>query len=234
MTNPKHPVVTIIPARGGSKGIPGKNIRPLHGQPLIAYSILDAQEAQLVDQVYITTDDAAIAQVAKDYGAEIIHRPADFATDTASSESALIHALQTIETTGIEPELVVFLQCTSPLRTGVDIDHAIKQLRTEGADSLLSVSPNHRFIWEVVDGVAKSINYDYRHRQRRQDMNPQYVENGSIYIFKPWVLKELGNRLGGKISLFIMNEEAAHEIDSILDFKVVESLLQESVIHHAN
>lgn len=225
MTNAMHPVVAIIPARGGSKGVPSKNIRPLHGNPLIAYSILDAQEAKLVDRVYITTDDSEIAQVSKEYGADIINRPSEFATDTASSESALVHALQAIEQAGIQPELIVFLQCTSPLRTGLDIDHAIEKLRTENADSLLSVSPSHRFIWEEVDGIAKSINYDYRNRKRRQDMNPQYVENGSIYIFKPWVLKELDNRLGGKIALFPMSEAAAHEIDSIVDFKIVESLL---------
>jgi CMP-N,N'-diacetyllegionaminic acid synthase len=221
-------VIAIIPARGGSKGIPGKNIRPLNGKPLIAYSIEAAREAQMVDQVYISTDDTQIAQVATDYGASIIHRPPELATDTASSESALLHALEAIEESEVQPELVVFLQCTSPLRTSTDINLAIQQLRAEGADSLLSVSPSHRFLWHQVDGAAESINYDYRHRRRRQDMNPQYVENGSIYIFKPWVLKEFGNRLGGKISLFPMSEVAAHEIDSIQDFKIAEFLIE----HH--
>ncbi|MEM6253252.1 MAG: acylneuraminate cytidylyltransferase family protein [Cyanobacteria bacterium P01_D01_bin.156] len=221
-----NPVITIIPARGGSKGIPGKNVRCLIDKPLIAYSILDAQESHQVDQTYVTTDDSEIASVSRHYGAEIIQRPPDLATDTAASESALIHALTAIETEGTCPELIVFLQCTSPLRTGADIDHAIQQLRDENADSLLSVSPSHRFLWHMVDGVARSINYDYCHRRRRQDMNPQFVENGSIYVFKPWVLKELRNRLGGKISLFPMSEAAAHEIDSTLDFKIAEFLIK--------
>ncbi|WP_414550946.1 cytidylyltransferase domain-containing protein [Anabaena sp. CCY 0017] len=223
-------IVVVIPARGGSKGIPGKNIRPLADKPLVAHSILDAQEAQLVDRIYVTTDDPEISSVSRSYRAEIIQRPIELATDTASSESALIHALTEIEKTGIKPELIVFLQCTSPLRTGSDIDHAIEQLRSENADSLLSVSPTHRFLWHQVNGVTESINYDYRQRQRRQDMNPQYMENGSIYIFKPWVLKELNNRLGGKISMFVMNEEQSYDIDSLNDFEYVEFLLSKQLV----
>jgi N-acylneuraminate cytidylyltransferase len=217
--------IAIITARGGSKGIPGKNIKSLGGKPLIAHSILDALEAQQVDRIYVTTDDPEIAQVSTDYGASIIHRPAELANDTASSESALIHALTEIEKSGINPELIVFLQCTSPLRTGLDIDRAIEQMRAENADSLLSVSPSHRFLWQKVDNEAQSINYDYRDRPRRQDLNPQYMENGSIYIFKPWVLKELNNRLGGKISLFVMDEDQSWEIDSLQDFRYIEFLM---------
>lgn len=218
----------IVPARGGSKGIPRKNVRMLAGKPLIAHSILDATEARLIDKVYVSTDAPEIAEVSRTYGAKVIDRPKEFASDTASSESALIHALSEIEKLE-SPDLIVFLQCTSPIRTGADIDRAIAQLQAENADSLLSVSPSHRFLWEEVDGIAKSINYDYRHRQRRQDMKPQYVENGSIYIFKPWVLKDLGNRLGGKISMFLMSEAANWEIDSILDFEIAEFLLKRQV-----
>lgn len=223
-------IVVIIPARGGSKGLPGKNIHLIGGKPLIAHTIQDAQEAHLVDQVYVSTDDAEIASVSRSYGAEVIQRPTELATDTSSSESALIHALIEIEKTGVSPELLVFLQCTSPLRNGSDIDRAIEQLRSENADSLLSVSPNHRFLWHLLDGVAESINYDYRQRKRRQDMNPQYMENGSIYILKPWVLKELNNRLGGRISLFIMSEEQSYDIDSLNDFEYAEFLLSKQSV----
>lgn len=219
-------VIAIIPARGGSKGVERKNLRLLAGQPLIYYSIVGAQASKLVDQVYVSTDDREIAEVSRGYGAKVIDRPTNLAGDTASSEMALIHALSKFEQSNVLPTLVVFLQCTSPIRTGQDIDHAIAKIQADGADSLLSVSPSHRFLWQEIDGIAASVNYDYRHRPRRQDMTPQYVENGSIYIFKPWVLKELGNRLGGKISMFLMSELASWEIDSALDFDVVESLLK--------
>ena len=214
--------IAIIPARGGSKGVPRKNIRFLAGKPLIAHSIEDAQESTSVDQVYVSTDDTEIASISAEYGAKIIQRPADLANGTASSESALIHSLQALEAQNINPDLLVFLQCTSPIRTGAEIDQAIAKLKAEEGDSLVSVSPSHRFLWEEVNGVAKSINYDYRHRPRRQDMNPQYVENGSIDVFKPWVLKENKNRLGGKISLYVMSEIAAVEIDSEEDFQMIE------------
>ena len=226
-------IITIIPARGGSKGLSGKNIKTLAGKPLIAHSIIHSKEAKLVDKVYVSTDDREIAEISRDYGAEIINRPDELAGDIASSESALIHAVEQIEATEVTIDLVVFLQCTSPIRTEIDIDNAIRKVKTEGADSLLSVSPSHRFLWQEVDGVAKSINYDYRHRPRRQDMPSQYVENGSIYVFKPWVLKQLNNRLGGKIALLTMSEAASWEIDSLLDFEIAESLLKKQVIANA-
>jgi len=219
--------VAIIPARGGSKGVPRKNIRPLAGQPLIAHSIQDALEAKDVDQVYVSTDDREIADISENYGAEVIHRPAELANDTASSEAALIHAVSEIEKLDILLDNIVFLQCTSPIRTGQDIDQALEKLQAKQADSLLSVSPNHRFLWEEQEGVAHPINYDYRQRPRRQDMSPQYVENGSIYIFKPWVLKEQNNRLGGQIALYVMSEESALEIDSTTDLKVIEAIVSE-------
>ena len=195
------------------------------GVPLIAHSILDCRESQRVDRIFVSTDDDEIAQISEQYGATVVHRPAAIAGDHASSESALVHALGQIETTDFQPDLIVFLQCTSPIRTGADIDRAIHQLQASDSDSLLSVSPSHRFLWQEKAGEAVSINYDYRQRQRRQDLVPQYVENGSIYIFKPWVLKTLNNRLGGKISLFCMDEKAALEIDSLLDWKIVELFL---------
>lgn len=217
-------VVAIIPARGGSKGVPRKNLAPLLGKPLIVHSIEDAREASLVDRVYVSTEDQEIAAVSRGAGAEVIVRPEAIAGDTATSEAALLHALGEIERTGPSPELVVFLQCTSPIRTGQDVDGAITRLREAGADALLSVSPSHRFLWEERDGAGRPVNYDFRRRPRRQDWG-QYVENGSIYVFKPWVLKEEGNRLGGKISLYVMGEDAAWEIDSRRDFQIVEMLL---------
>lgn len=227
-------IYSIIPARGGSKGIPRKNILPIAGKPLICCSIEQSVQSSRVDRTIVSTDDQEIATVAQNYGAEVIMRPAEISGDNASSESALIHALNYLkQTEDYEPDLVVFLQCTSPLRKHDDIDKAIIKFQHEQADSLLSVSPGHSFLWEQIDGVARSINYDYLSRPRRQDMNPQFRENGSIYIFKPWVLREHNNRLGGKISLYVMDEPCI-DIDSMLDFEIAEFLLTKQKINYAN
>ena len=217
--------ICIIPARGGSKGILRKNVRMFDQKPLLAHTIEDALESRQVDGTYVSTEDAEIAAVARKYGAEVIHRPADLATDDASSESVVNHALSMLEPKLGMIEWIVLLQCTSPFRSGRDIDRALDQLRVERADSLFSVSPSHRFLWEKKDGNPHPINYDPRHRPMRQQMR-QYFENGSIFIFRPSILKEQGNRLGGRVTMFIMSEEAGMDIDTPLDWQVAESLLQ--------
>ena len=221
-------IISIIPARGGSKGLPKKNILDLCGKPLIAHSISQSLNSSLVDATYVTTDSQEIADVAKKYGASVIMRPQELASDTATSESALIDALTKIEVNeGYTPELVVFLQCTSPIRDDNDINDAIQQLIKTNADSLLSVVENHRFLWEADDaGSARSLNYDYSNRQRRQDMKPQFCENGSIYIFRAENLKKFNNRLHGKITLYIMKPESGYEIDDEIDLAVIKYILQ--------
>jgi N-acylneuraminate cytidylyltransferase len=219
-------VVAIIPARGGSKGIPGKNIKLFNGEPLIAHTIRSAQNASKVDAVFVSTDSPEIARIAEKMGALTITRPEILSSDEASSESALSHALQHIETQHGTPDLVVFLQATSPIRQADDIDNAIDALRSDSGDSLVSVSPNHRFLWRQTENGAEPINYDHRKRPRRQDMEQQFVENGSIYVFKPWVLKQDNNRLGGHIVLYPMSEAAAWEIDSLLDWQIAETLMK--------
>ncbi|AEE22233.1 acylneuraminate cytidylyltransferase [Glaciecola sp. 4H-3-7+YE-5] len=219
-------IVCVIPARGGSKGVPLKNIRLLAGKPLIAHTIEQVVKAQHDIEVYVSTDDLAIADIATQAGSRVIMRPDSLSGDKSTSESALLHALTEIETKGAI-DYVVFLQCTSVFRSSTDIDRAINQIIKDESDSLLSVVPSHRFLWQVSDKGAESINYDFKHRPRRQDMEPQYQENGSIYIFRPWVLRQFNNRLGGKIALYQMDERSAIDIDSELDFKVAELLLSQ-------
>jgi CMP-N,N'-diacetyllegionaminic acid synthase len=217
-------VITIIPARGGSKGIPRKNLVSVYGRPLVCHTIDQSLRASLVDRTIVSTDDSEIAAIAESSGAEVIMRPAKISGDIASSESALVHALEYLRRIEEhEPTFVVFLQCTSPLRRERDIDKSIIQIQEEQADSLLSVSPSHLFLWERVDEVARPVNYDYRRRPRRQEMKPQFRENGSIYIFKPWVLQEYNSRLGGKISLYQMDHPCI-DIDSMIDIKIVDFL----------
>ena len=219
-------VVAIIPARGGSKGVPGKNIRMLCGRPLIQYSIEHALNAASVDEVYVTSDSEAIGEVASMSGANVIARPSDLSGDNASSESAILHALGDIEkSTGSLPELVVFMQCTSPLREPGDIDKALEYFRSENANSLLSVVPNHRFIWSDQDGVVSALNYDPKNRPRRQDMTPQYMENGSFYIFDAARFLAEKNRLFGKTVVYEMSSDSMLEIDEELDFVLIEALM---------
>lgn len=225
MSSPTSRIVAIIPARGGSKGIPRKNIKPFRGRPLIAWSIDDARQAKSVNEVYVSTDDQEIASVARQYGAQALMRPPDLATDTSSSEAALLHALDLLEKNQPPVDLVVFLQATSPVRTSTHVEEALELFHRKKADSLLSVCPAHVFLWEQRDGWGVPLNYDYRHRPMRQQMS-QFRENGSIYIFKPAILRETGSRLGGKIALYAMPEACCVDIDTPADWAGAETILE--------
>jgi YrbI family 3-deoxy-D-manno-octulosonate 8-phosphate phosphatase len=224
-------IVAVIPARGGSKGIPKKNIYPLAGKPLIAHTIDHARQSAQVSRVITSTDDGQIAEIARSCGAEVVMRPAEISGDAASSESALLHVLDHLrDTEGYEPDLVVFLQATSPLRRADDIDNAITLLREEKADSLFSASPVHGFVWRIdhknEEGHRlRSLTYDYKSRQRRQDAPEDLIENGSIYLFKPWVIRQLNNRLGGKIVAYRMDALYSFQVDEPSDLELMEALL---------
>lgn len=222
MTKPR--VVAIIPARGGSKGILHKNLQPVAGKPLITHSVEHALQAPIVDRVVVSTDDKAIAETAAAAGAEIILRPEKISGDTAASEDALLHALDRLREGGYEPDIVVFLQPTSPLRAASDVEESVQTLIREGADSLMSGTPLDAFVWGREAGELSSITYDYRSRPRRQEIHEHFIENGSIYVFKPWVLRELGNRLGGKIAVYRMSFLQALEIDKPQDLALADRL----------
>ncbi|MBT3981931.1 MAG: acylneuraminate cytidylyltransferase family protein [Bacteriovoracaceae bacterium] len=220
--------VAIIPARGGSKGIPKKNLIPFCGKPLIAWSIEQAVSASHIDSVWVTSDDEEILSVAQSYGANPILRPNDISGDGASSESAWIHAVDDIRNKGIDIDLAIGIQATSPLREAKDLDLAIEKFRNDQLDSLFSASLiEDFFIWEEDDdGNLKSQNYDHLNRKRRQDIKPQYVENGSFYLFKPDDISKFDNRLSGKIGFSIMEFWKTFEIDSMEDLEFCEALMK--------
>ncbi len=219
--------VAIIPARGGSKGLKEKNIYPVAGKPLLAWTVLQALASTSIERVFVTTDDGAIAQVASEYGAEVIVRPPELAGDKASSESAILHAVGVIEREYHMPlSTIVFLQATSPLRKPEDIDRAVELFVQEGADSLISVTrADDLTLWERRDGKWDSVNFDYRNRGMRQDRPTQFIENGSIYIFKPEILVTFGNRIGQKLSAYEMEFWQTWEIDTIEEIDLIEYYL---------
>jgi CMP-N,N'-diacetyllegionaminic acid synthase len=217
------PTVAVILARGGSKGIPYKNIMPFCGKPLIAWSILQARGSERIDEVWVSSDSAEILAVAKDRGAVPLVRPDELATDTAEAEGGLLHIVDSWQArNGVPPERVVFLQATSPLRQVDDIDKAIAAFEREAADSLFSASLlQDACIWSSLDGKYRSVTYDYKNRGRRQDRKPMVLENGSIYIFKSETLRRERNRIGGKIAVYLMENWQSHEIDDPNDADLV-------------
>ena len=220
-------IITVIPARGGSKRIPSKNLMPIGGLPLIAHSIRHALGSQHVSEVWVSTDDERIASVAMSHGAQVIKRPGDISGDTASSESALLHALDALKERGrADPGLLVFLQCTSPLRRVNDIDRAIETLVAQQADSLFSAREFNRLIWAQKDEEYYSLNYNFHKRQREQEMAEQWQENGSIYVLKPEILRQNNNRMGGRIALYEMEYWSGFQIDTPEDVELIEWLMQ--------
>ena len=216
--------IVIIPARGNSKGIPKKNIISLAGKPLIAWSIDSALRAKLIDKVVVSTDCDKIEAVAKGYGADVVTRPNELAADTASSETALMHCLEMLQL-GNELEYVVFRQCTSPLVTPNDIDEIINHARKNNYDSVFSAYEEH-FMgrWKDKGEEIVPVNYDPKNRKMRQDIKPDIVENGAIYVLKPDVLKG-GSRFGKDIGVYLMPWERSFQIDTLVEVQIIEKLM---------
>ena len=203
--------LALIPARGGSKGIPGKNLQQVGGVPLVCRSIRAAQASIAVGRVVVSTDDDAIAAAAEHEGAGVIRRPAAIAGDRASSESALLHALEQLEQQGpLETELV-FLQCTSPFTTGVHIDAVLAALKDEDCNSSFSVSAWHGFLWRA-DGRGINHNPELP-RQRRQDLEPAFLETGAIYAMGVTAFRGCGSRFCPPTRPVVL-EEVGPEIDT--------------------
>ena len=224
--------VAVIPARGGSKGLKNKNIYPVAGKPLLAWTILQALASTSIERVFVTTDDQTIAEVASEFGAEVIVRPPELSGDKATSESAIIHAAGVIERDHHIPiDIIVFLQATSPLRKPQDIDRAVELFLREGADSLISVTrADDLTLWESKGGEWKSVNFDYRNRGMRQDRPTQFIENGSIYIFNPETLTVFGNRIGEKLSAYEMEFWQTWEIDTLEEIDLIEYYIHKKAL----
>lgn len=200
----------------------------LAGRPLVAWSIQHARDAKLLDRVIVSTDGEEIAAEAKRWGADVpFMRPADISGDRASTELAMIHALEMLAKSGYHPDFVMLLQATSPVRLPGAIDRAIRLLMESKADSLVSGTEIHPFLWRNV-GNGEAL-YDFRKRPMRQDIPENerlYEENGSIYIVRTEILLRDKCRLGGKIVIFPMSSKEKVDLDTLDDFAAAEAIFQ--------
>ena len=225
-------VNAVILARGGSKGILGKNIIEFCGKPLLAWTIEQCLQAESVSGVWVSSDDEKILAVAEKYGAQLIERPAKISDDYATSESAWLHAVNYLEQRELTTDVLLAPQVTSPLRTSEDIEKAIVIFENEQLDSLFSASiAEDLYYWErAKDGQLSSVNYDYLNRKRRQDFQPQIIENGSFYLLKPDILKKENNRFGGEVGYSEMEFWKMFEIDELDDLRMCSSLMNEFLL----
>ncbi len=232
-------ILGIITARGGSKGIPGKNIKLLLGKPLIAYTIEAAQKSGVLDRLILSTDDPAIAEVAKKYGCEVpFLRPAEFSNDTASSLSVLQHAAKALkDADGYEADYILLLQPTSPLRQASHIKESVDLILKTDADSVLSVAEipeNFNYKKTMIlaeDGTLKLINGDpiYKRVARRQDLPKNYWSVGSLYLFKTALLFDpvKPNFYGEKTLPYIIDQKYVVDINVLADWDEAEKAFRE-------
>jgi N-acylneuraminate cytidylyltransferase len=220
--------IAIIPARAGSVGIKDKNIRSFCGVPLLVRAIHAAKQSAAVERVIVTTDSDRYADLCREAGVEVMMRPAELATGTASSESALLHVLETLRAAGQTlPDWVVFQQCTSPFTRPEDIDGLLRHVQEANADSGFTAVRSHRFLWRVLqDGAAEGINHDKSVRPRRQDREPEFMENGAVYVMKTDGFLRHKHRFFGRTVLLEVPEYQGIEIDSEDDWLIAEGIFR--------
>lgn len=221
--------IAIIPARGGSQGLPGKNVARVGGVPLVARAVHAALAAARIGRVVVTTDDEEIADVARAAGAEVVDRPAELASVTASSESALLHALTTLGLDTPPPAaarassgVTVFIQATSPFIDPGDLDAAVARVEQGERDVVFAATPTHGFLWrersDASDGASPvGVNHDPARRPRRQDREPEFLETGAFYVFRTDGFLQARHRFFGRVGIQTVNPDTAIEIDDAAD-----------------
>lgn len=218
-------IIAVIPARGGSKGVPKKNLHPLAGRPLIAHAIEAAKQSKYVERVIVSTDDQEIARIAADEGAEVIMRPAELATDEAPTEAALLHVVETLKAAeGYEVKVVVTLEPTSPLRTPELINRCLQILCEKDADSVFTVVEMRACLGRL--DAAGRFSYVSPHQpRRRQDRELLYQENGAVYVSKAAMLASQRRVTGGEAYGMVINSAMGIDINTPADFALAEALM---------
>jgi N-acylneuraminate cytidylyltransferase/CMP-N,N'-diacetyllegionaminic acid synthase len=228
-------VLALIPARSGSKGLPGKNIRPLGGKPLLAWPIEAARASRLVDDVVISTDSAEFAEIAERHGARApFLRPAELAADTAPSIGFILHAIDTLEAAGERFDYLIVLEPTSPLTEGTDIDAAIERLDAAGgeADALVGVTPmvtQHPAFFVRIGEDGRISPYgaaDFANLPRRQDIDPVFCLDGSLYLSTVEAIRRERSFCHTRTIAFETERHKAFEVDDLVDFLCIEAISQ--------
>ncbi len=205
--------IAVIPARGGSQGVPGKNVAPVGGQPLVARAVHAARRAELVDRVIVSTDDPLVADAARAAGAEIVARPAELSGDAASSESAVLHAL---DVAAPDAQVALLVQCTSPFLTAADLDAVAAPVLAGQADCAFTAAPSHGFLWRP-DGTG--VNHHAASRARRQDRPVELLETGAAYAMRVAGLRWHAHRFFGRIQPVVVDAARTLEIDEPADLE---------------
>jgi CMP-N,N'-diacetyllegionaminic acid synthase len=226
-------IVAVIPARGGSKRLPRKNVLELAGKPLIAWTIEAALDSKYIDRVLVSTDDDEIKLISKQFGAEVpFDRPKQLASDEASSESVLLHTLDDLECSGDTYQFVVMLQPTSPLRKSEDIDSSIEFLEEKAADAVISVCKSlHSPLWSNTlpkdFNMSNFIGRDIKGK-RSQDLPDYYQLNGGVYVCSVSAFrKEKSLFINDNIYAYVMRQSRSIDIDNWIDYKMAEMLIKE-------
>jgi len=222
-------MIALIPARGGSKGLPGKNIKLLNGKPMIAYTIEAALKSKKISRVILSTDDTEIARVGQQYGAEVpFMRPDYLATDTARSLDVFDYTITQLELLeNIEINEFIILQPTSPLRKSIHIDEAITLFKEKNADSIISYcKEDHPIVWhKYIDNEGRFSNiFKDDFIKNRQEIKPTYYPNGSIFILKKEIINS-GNYYQSNSFAYIMEKKYSIDIDTIDDFRLAQFLI---------
>jgi CMP-N,N'-diacetyllegionaminic acid synthase len=223
-------MIALIPARGGSRGLPGKNIRPLNGRPLIGWTILAALAAREVDRVIISTEDEAIAEVARGFGAEIpFMRPKELAGDSSAAIDTYVYTIKRLRDEGAAVDAITVLLPTTPLRTSSNIDEAIELFEIKGADSVVSYyeAPHPVQWYKYIDerGVLRSLLPEGDTLLNRQAHVRTYLPNGAIYVFRADLLVNERKYYSDRSYPYIMPVERSVDIDTLHDFELAEFYL---------
>lgn len=218
-------MLALIPLRGGSKGIPGKNIKEIAGKPLCQWTIDAALQSQVFDRVIISTDSREIADTVYDWNGarvDVMARPPELAEDDTPTEAVMKHVAETEQF-----DVMCLIQATSPLTTAYDLRAARAKFISWGCDSMVTVTKLNKFVWRPAeyDQIVEPINYTPTTRPMRQNIDHVYVESGNFYLTRRWVLDRLNSRLGGLICRYIIDPERAVDIDTLDDFKEAERCL---------